>query len=636
MNLAAQLAGWLQENFGLNYDRDDRRQIADGWRAWEQFCGPQRRALVIIDGVDGAQYREQIVPYLPELKPDSSLRFLVTARSRLDWPEQTIAPLDDAVVRGWFEQAFEQNTDPADRLTADPAATQALIQRLAGWPLAIKIAIATLKLDPALTIRELGRGLDGVLATPPDQATCPQGLWAMLQVSWERLDHPSQLLARLLSLLGEGDITWDWILKMIAAAPREEPPAPPTRRKRDRLRAWLTGQPQAPIAEPPPPLDPLPDPAIARGRLRAFCLVVPGAAPETVRMHGTIRQFVGREWLPVERDRWRLALGQVAEDWAETLPSRAPWEVVQPLRQQWPHLLAAIAHLRELASADPKHPQGQRAAKLERYGVRLALGPAAETTFRQARAQHQQARQTGKSADFAAALEGYRRAIAQFREVLAPDSAQRAGYLHQLAECLDEMGDYRTGLEAAAEAVAIMDRPTANRQTLARYLNTLGRLHRLQGNNGEAEPLLRRSLDIREQVLGADHPDTAASLNNLALLYKSQGRYGEAEPLYRRSLDIREQALGADHPSTASSLNNLAGLYRSQGRYGEAEPLYLRCLAIFLERLGIDHPNTKTVQENFRRFVQTAIAADRAADLSDHPHTQAILQELQASPPEGD
>ena len=33
----------------------------------------------------------------------------------------------------------------------------------------------------------------------------------------------------------------------------------------------------------------------------------------------------------------------------------------------------------------------------------------------------------------------------------------------------------------------------------------------------------------------------ATSLNNLADLYQSMGRYAEAEPLYRRSLEIREK-----------------------------------------------------------------------------------------------
>ena len=67
-------------------------------------------------------------------------------------------------------------------------------------------------------------------------------------------------------------------------------------------------------------------------------------------------------------------------------------------------------------------------------------------------------------------------------------------------------------------------------------------------------------MKIRQQVLGAEHPDVATSLNNLALLYKSQGRYTEAEPLYIQALDMIKKLLGAEHPDVATSLNNLASL----------------------------------------------------------------------------
>ena len=83
----------------------------------------------------------------------------------------------------------------------------------------------------------------------------------------------------------------------------------------------------------------------------------------------------------------------------------------------------------------------------------------------------------------------------------------------------------------------------------------------------------RRALDIRERVVGRDHPDTATSLNNLAALLQDKGDYEGAEPLYRRALDICERVLGKDHPDTATSLNNLAGLLHDKGEYEGAEPL---------------------------------------------------------------
>jgi tetratricopeptide (TPR) repeat protein len=52
------------------------------------------------------------------------------------------------------------------------------------------------------------------------------------------------------------------------------------------------------------------------------------------------------------------------------------------------------------------------------------------------------------------------------------------------------------------------------------------------------------------------------------------GRYEDAESLHTHALAIRQQQLGANHPDTAISLHNLAGLYWAMGRYEDA----IRCL----------------------------------------------------------
>ncbi|WP_020559052.1 tetratricopeptide repeat protein, partial [Thiofilum flexile] len=77
-----------------------------------------------------------------------------------------------------------------------------------------------------------------------------------------------------------------------------------------------------------------------------------------------------------------------------------------------------------------------------------------------------------------------------------------------------------------------------------------------------------------------------------------------ALPLYERSLAIREQALGKDHPEVATSLNNLAVLYESMGEYAKALTLYERSLAINEKVLGKNHPNTKITRENYERALQ--------------------------------
>ena len=82
-----------------------------------------------------------------------------------------------------------------------------------------------------------------------------------------------------------------------------------------------------------------------------------------------------------------------------------------------------------------------------------------------------------------------------------------------------------------------------------------------------------REASAKEQSLAS-----ATELNEKAIELYKQGKYDEAVPLLEQSLKIRQQVLGAEHPDVATSLNNLAELYNAKGRYTEAKPLYIKAL----------------------------------------------------------
>jgi tetratricopeptide (TPR) repeat protein len=216
--------------------------------------------------------------------------------------------------------------------------------------------------------------------------------------------------------------------------------------------------------------------------------------------------------------------------------------------------------------------------------------------------------------------------------------------LNNLAGLYKLMGRYTEAEPLCMRSLAIKDEQLgANHPSTAFILHNLAGLYGSMGRYTEAEPLCMRSLAINEEQLGANHPDTAASMDNLANLYKLMGRYTEAEPLFMRSLAIREEQLGANHPDTAASMNNLAGLYRSMGRYTEAEPLFMRSLAINEEQLGANHPSTALSLNNLALlyksmgryteaeplFVRSlAITEDKLG--IDHPSTQTFSKNLKS------
>ena len=75
------------------------------------------------------------------------------------------------------------------------------------------------------------------------------------------------------------------------------------------------------------------------------------------------------------------------------------------------------------------------------------------------------------------------------------------------------------------------------------------------GDYARAEPLYLQSAALWRKAYGGDvnseklnHPSYATSLNNLANLYKAQGDSAKAEPLYRQALEIRQKVLGRQHP----------------------------------------------------------------------------------------
>ena len=106
----------------------------------------------------------------------------------------------------------------------------------------------------------------------------------------------------------------------------------------------------------------------------------------------------------------------------------------------------------------------------------------------------------------------------------------------------------------------------------------------------ESEGLYKRTLAIREQALGANHPEVALP----STTWPTCTRRRASTPTLKATTGVRgdpRAALG-DEPATTSptSLIGLAHLYVARARYADAEGLYKRALAIKEQALGADNP----------------------------------------------
>ncbi|MEX1364564.1 MAG: tetratricopeptide repeat protein, partial [Nannocystaceae bacterium] len=135
---------------------------------------------------------------------------------------------------------------------------------------------------------------------------------------------------------------------------------------------------------------------------------------------------------------------------------------------------------------------------------------------------------------------------------------------------------------------------------------------RSKGELEEAEAEHRAVLSMREEVLGADHPDVASTRNSLANVLNAQGKYEEAVAEHRRALAVAHRALGPDHPTVARYRNSLANALWKLGELEEAESEHRAALASKLEALGPNHPSVTTSRQNLASILITRGKLDEA------------------------
>ncbi len=220
----------------------------------------------------------------------------------------------------------------------------------------------------------------------------------------------------------------------------------------------------------------------------------------------------------------------------------------------------------------------------------------------------------------------------------AQTARQVSSFLVDLFEVSDP-GEARGNTITAREildrgAEKIKEELTAQPLIQSRIMETIGQVYQNLGLFDEAEDLLKKALDVREEASGENHYYVGASLVNLGWLYLSQNRQAEAEPLIRRgvdilaqynvddplayargltmlgmilrdrgefdpgqdslerALDILEEARGKDHEDVSLPLYHLGWLHKLKGEYETAADYYERAYIILERELGIDHPYT--------------------------------------------
>ena len=237
----------------------------------------------------------------------------------------------------------------------------------------------------------------------------------------------------------------------------------------------------------------------------------------------------------------------------------------------------------------------------------------------------------------------------QWGEMNALPLAQRSGEplqeadsLHTLGRVFFHQGDPQAAKSHHQRALEIRDEVLGpDHPDVASSVLSLGNVCSIQGDHDNARVHYQRALAILEKALGPDHPDTAYGLANLGSALSNLGDHDQALAHFQRALTILEKALGPDHPDVATSLNNLGNVVADLGDLDQARVHYERALAIWQKALGPDHPDVATSLNNLgnvffsqgdvdeaRVHHQRALAIQHKALGPDHPDVATSLHSL--------
>jgi tetratricopeptide (TPR) repeat protein len=196
----------------------------------------------------------------------------------------------------------------------------------------------------------------------------------------------------------------------------------------------------------------------------------------------------------------------------------------------------------------------------------------------------------------------YERALALVQQEPA-ESASRdtdeATLYHNLAGIEHALGNYAEAEPLARKSVELRTRSfgpahravAADMVALAAILDGLDRYD-------EAEALCLDALRILERHPVLNAAEIAVAHNNLGTQYVRRGRYVAAEEHLSRAATLKEGMLGSRHPDLAVTLNNLALLQERKRDYSSAIALYAAAVDILRHALGGEHPKTIACDQN--------------------------------------
>ncbi|MEQ9503273.1 MAG: serine/threonine-protein kinase [Deltaproteobacteria bacterium] len=197
----------------------------------------------------------------------------------------------------------------------------------------------------------------------------------------------------------------------------------------------------------------------------------------------------------------------------------------------------------------------------------------------------------------------------------------------------------------AGYAIALAPQLVGREATVSAFYGRRGWLYHRMGRIEDALADQQRALELREEHLGLDHPQTGYSYFYRARALVSVGRYEEALVDFERSREIFTKAYSEDDLMVVRSLHDRACTFVSMGEPAEALPIMERTRSYYVGKYGAEHINTAYIDLDLGRahvalkqprlarpYVESAVGrfeTVRGAKHLEHGEALAVLGDLE-------
>jgi DNA-binding SARP family transcriptional activator/Tfp pilus assembly protein PilF len=593
------------------------------------------RTLIVLDNAAGTAQVQPLLPGTP------GCLVLVTSRNRMMGLDDAHFFALDGLERG-EAVALLRRIAGEERISGQEAAADELVGLCGLMPLAVRIAAAQLRHQPALTVRGLIEQLRGESQRLTRLRDEDRDLTSVFESSYRGLAEPEARLFRLLGLmpgpdfdayaaahldgcaLREAERRLDWLLDQNLLVQQ----APGRFRIHDLLRSYARSL-DTPAEEERTAVDRVLDyyerTALAAGeelaRRHSPRAVVGQAQREPVRAVADYASAVA--WLHAERAVLLAALEQHGTEPRRRISQMAAlatfmsYEV--PKRRQIAWHQAAVEQARGFGRPDWEAEALLNLAHVYRtdggFDLAAELLRRALDCYRtlgdrlgEANAQCELGRVRHLTGDYAAAAAQQQRALELYREL--GDRLGEADALHELGRINTLSGGHAVAEDYAQQALALFDE-LGKPMGVAQVRVVLANLRRRSGAYDESAGLLERSIATFREA--GDRQSESNALWTLGQIRLAQGDYDAAADLMERTL-AHTREVGTRH-GTGSALGVLGTVRLARGEYAAADDLLREAMAIF-QAIG-HRTGVATAQFHLARTARRTGDRDGAQSLLD-------------------